>query len=345
MKRKYAVLGGLAIALLVFAVGIPFYNKLFAPSIKLAPGKEKIDFYVYPGDDYAAVANRLLNSEILSRPDGFQWMAERMNYIHNIHPGRYILTDGMSNRELVTLLRSGKQTPVRYTFVKYRTIDQLATDADSSFAFQKQELLDLLENDDFLSRYGFNRRTVISIFIPNTYEFYWTVKPKEFFEKMLEEYRKFWNKNGRVEKGRKWGLDRIEIMTLASIVEEESNKNDEKPALAGVYLNRIRQGMPLQADPTVKFAIGDFSITRITEAMTHTNSPYNTYQQLGLPPGPICTPSIPSIDAVLSAQRHDYLYFCARPDGSGYHQLSKTYEEHTNVAAQYHRMLNQRGIK
>jgi len=345
MKKKYALYGGIGVAVLLFAFIIPFYNKVFSPSIHVKDGKSTCDFYIYPGDDYVTVGNKLLQEGLLSSPEGFQWMSNRMNYEHHVYPGRYILKDGMSNRQLVQLLRSGKQTPIRYTFIKFRTLDQLAADADEKFAFQKGELLDLLQDNTFLARYGFNRNTIMSVFIPNTYEFYWTVKPKEFIEKMLEEYRKFWSRNDRNQKCKKWGLDRIEVITLASIVEEETNRGEEKATIAGVYLNRIRIRMPLQADPTVKYAMGDFAATRVAGAMLDSESPYNTYRFAGIPPGPICTPSIPSIEAVLGAAKHEYLFFCAKPDGSGLHQFSKTLDEHSTAASQYHRMLNQNGIK
>lgn len=342
MKRKYLIWGGLAAAILLFVFILPFYNRIFSPSIRLKADTQ--EFFVYPGDDYAAVGNRLLQDNVISEPKGFYWMAEQMNYPHNIHPGRYLLKDGMSNRELVQLLRSGKQTPVRYTFVKFRTLEDMAAATDKSFAFTKDDLLSLLKDDNYLARLGFDRASIICIFMPNTYEFYWTATPQEFVEKMLENYKKFWTRQQRNEKCRKLGLNRIEVMTLASIVEEETNHNDEKPTIAGVYLNRIRQGMPLQADPTVKFAAGDFALKRVS-GILDTDSPYNTYRYAGIPPGPICTPSPSSIDAVLDASRHAYVYFCAKPDGSGYHSFSETLDEHTNAANAYHRKLDEIGIK
>lgn len=342
MKRKYLIGGGIAAAFVLFVFVLPFYNKIFSPSIRLKDGSQ--EFFVYPGDDYAMIGNRLLQENIISNPDGFRWMAEQMNYPHNIHPGRYVLKDGMSNRELVQLLRSGKQSPVRYTFVKFRTLDDMAAHADKSFAFGKEDLLNLLKDDNYLSRIGFDRESIICIFMPNTYEFYWTATPDEFINKMLENYKKFWGRQQRNEKCRKLGLNRIEVMTLASIVEEETNHKDEKPTIAGVYLNRVRQGMPLQADPTVKFAAQDFTLQRIS-GILDTDSPYNTYRYAGIPPGPICTPSPSSIDAVLDAQRHSYVYFCAKPDGSGYHSFSETLDQHANAANAYHKKLDEMGIK
>ena len=207
------------------------------------------------------------------------------------------------------------------------------------------DFLAVLNDAEFLKKHnGLTPETAITVFIPNTYEVWWTEKPREFFERMFNEYKKFWNEE-RNTKREKLRLNRLEVMTLASIVEEETNKNDEKERMAGVYLNRVRNSWPLEADPTVKFAVGDFTIKRVLNKHLQTDSPYNTYLYPGIPPGPICTPSIPSIDAVLNGERHDYMFFCARIDGSGYHYFSKTLAEHNAYAQKYRQMLDQRGIR
>lgn len=339
--RKYLLYLSLAALAAGLLFGWPFYQNIFGPSIRLEGGADTYDFYIPTGSDYIAVGDKLIKERVLTRPEGFHWVAKRMNYPRLVKPGRYVLKNGMNNRELIELLRSGKQTPIRYTFIKFRTLDDMVAQATDKFEFSARDLQTVLSDSLYLLKeYGLKPATTIGIFVPNTYEIYWNTTAKGFVKRMYEEYRRFWNSE-REEKRRKLKLERMEVMTLASIVEEETNKNDEKPTVAGVYLNRIRVKMPLQADPTVKFAVGDFALTRILDVHTATPSPYNTYVVLGLPPGPICTPSIPSVDAVLNAPRHDYLYFCAKADGSGYHQFSKTLEEHNQYANAYHRMLDE----
>ncbi len=332
-----------------FLIGIMFvyprYKMVFAPSISLDEG-ESTEFYIEPGMGYTDVGDKLLSEKMIANPEGFHWVAERMNYPSHVYPGRYVIKDGMSNRELVSLLRSGKREPIRYTFVKFRTMEEVAEHASQHFAFGKSELLHVLTNAEFLQKYSnLDPETAITVFIPNTYEIHWHISPEKFFERMHKEYKNFWDQNDRNELRKKWGLNRLEVMTLASIIEEESNKNDEKARIAGVYLNRVRQKWPLEADPTVKFALKDFAIKRVLDSHLEFDSPYNTYKYPGIPPGPICTPSIPSIDAVLNGERHDYWFFCARADTSGYHHFSKTLQEHNAYAKIYHAFLNRIGIR
>ncbi|MCB0839403.1 MAG: endolytic transglycosylase MltG, partial [Bacteroidetes bacterium] len=253
--------------------------------------------------------------------------------------------DGISNRDLVTLLRSGKQEPIQFTFVKFRTKQQLADYVDEKLMISAKDIMDVMDDKDFLAkRSGLTPEIAMAIFIPNTYEIYWNISAEDFYDRMFKEYKRFWN-DERNKKRDRWGLNRLEVMTLASIVEEETNRNDEKATVAGVYLNRIRNKWPLEADPTVKYAVGDFSIKRVLNVHLQVDSPYNTYLYPGLPPSPICTPSIASIDAVLNGEKHEYMFFCAKIDGSGYHHFSKTLTEHNNYAREYRAMLNQRGIK
>ena len=210
---------------------------------------------------------------------------------------------------------------------------------------KEEDLLKVLNNKSFLKRTaGLTPENVLAVFIPNTYQIYWNITPEEFLKRMYKEYRAFWNdQRNELREAKK--LDRLEVMTLASIVEEETNKVDEKPSVAGLYLNRIRKRWKLEADPTVKYAVGDFGLRRILNTHLEVDSPYNTYKYQGIPPGPICTPSIPSIEAVLNEEKHDFMYMCARADGSGYHHFSETLEEHLAYARDYHRMLNREGIK
>lgn len=324
--------------------GYTYYQRIFSPNVT-TPGREDVEFYIPTGTDYRGVGDKLLKQKLIRNAEAFHWVAEQMNYPRHVRPGRYILKDGMSTRELVTMLRSGRQAPLRFTFVKFRTKEQLAEYVDEKLEMRAGELLALLNDAAFLDKHnGLKPETALGIFIPNTYEIYWNVTPTEFFERMYKEYQAFWSdmRNGQRQK---IGLNRIEVMTLASILEEETNRNDEKARMAGVLLNRIRNKWPLQADPTVKYAVGDFSLRRITYEHLQVQSPYNTYANPGLPPGPICTPSIPSIDAVLNPERHDYMYYCAKLDGSGYHHFSRTNAEHEQYADQYRAQLDQRGVR
>jgi UPF0755 protein len=201
----------------------------------------------------------------------------------------------------------------------------------------------LLNNKDFLSDYGFSPFTVFSMFIPNTYEFYWNTSAEQFFKRMNKEYEKFWNKN-RETKAKEIGLTKFKVVILASIVEQETQRVDESPIVAGVYMNRLKKGMRLQADPTVIYAVGDFSIKRLFKRHLDYDSPYNTYLYKGLPPGPISLPSISSVDGVLNYEKHNYIFFCAKEDFSGYHNFASTFSQHSIYARNYQRALNNRRI-
>ena len=341
-KRLPLILGALGIVIVLFAY--PFYQRVFSSSVNLQDG-DTYDLYIPTGADYIYVGKKLLEDKVISNPEGFQWVADQMNYPRKVIPGRYVIKDGMSNRELIQLLGSGKQTPINFTFVKFRTEEDFALHAAGRFEFGKSELLQVFQDEAFLSKeFGLTKETLMGIFVPNTYEMWWNTSPRDFVKRMYKEYRSFWNETRKAQRQR-INLTRMEIMTLASIVEEESNKVEDRPIIAGVYLNRIRKRMKLQADPTVRYAVGDFTLRRILNSHLELDSPYNTYLYPGIPPGPICTPSIPAIDAVLANQHHDYYYFCARTDGSGYHHFSKTLEEHNAYAQAFHNHLDQRNIQ
>ncbi|MDX2283695.1 MAG: endolytic transglycosylase MltG [Bacteroidia bacterium] len=341
LSRPVVWLAVLAAAALLI---IPYYRKVFAPNTVTPDGKPA-ELLIYTGWDYTSVGDQLIKQKLLRDAKSFHWVAERMGYPGNVRPGRYLIPDGMSNRALLTLLRSGKQAPVRFTFVKFRTREQLANYVDEKLEMNAADLLEVMSDAGYLDRFnGLTPETAISVFIPNTYEVYWNVTPRDFYKRMYTEYQTFWN-DERNRKREKLGLNRIEVMTLASIIEEETNQQDEKPVMAGVLLNRIRKGIKLEADPTVRFAVGDFTIRRVLQEHLQTDSPYNTYLYPGIPPGPICTPSIASVDAVLNPEKHGYYFYCARIDGTGYHHFSATFEEHLAYANQYRSSLNQRGIR
>lgn len=285
----------------------------------------------------------LLDEAVLSDTVSFNWVAKQKSF-SKPKAGKYLIKDGMSNNELINLLRSGAQSPVKLTFNSIRTRSDLAGRVSKQLELDSVDLLHVLTSSEVSSKYGFNKTTFVSMFIPNTYEFYWTTSTDEFVKRMAQEYKTFWNEN-RMTKARALNLSQSEVCILASIVQAEQLEHpDERPRIAGLYINRLRKGMPLQSDPTLIFAIGDFSIKRVLNKHKQINSNYNTYKRKGLPPGPINLPEISSIDAVLNYEQHNYLYMCAKPDFSSYHNFSQTLRQHNVYANQYRRELNKRKI-
>ncbi|KUK77305.1 MAG: Aminodeoxychorismate lyase, partial [Proteiniphilum acetatigenes] len=273
----------------------------------------------------------------------FRFLAERMNYPGSVKSGRYAIREGMTMPDVIRMLRSGNQAPLNITFNNIRTPEDLAGRLSGQLMIDSLTLLETLRDHTVAEKLGFNNETILAMFIPNTYEVYWDMNAEELMQRMKKEYERFWNDNRR-KKAEERGLSPVEIAILASIVEEEATYADEYPIVAGLYLNRLKKGMRLEADPTVKFAVGDFSLRRILYKHLEVESPYNTYKREGLPPGPIRIPSIAAIDATLSAQQHNYLFMCAKDDLSGRHNFAVTHAEHMRNAARYQRALNQRGI-
>ena len=255
------------------------------------------------------------------------------------------MEEGMNIIELVRMLKIGVQTPVNVTINNVKTPQMLAGKLSRQIMADSAAIAKVITDEALAKKLGFSSPlTMFSMFIPNTYEFYWTVTPEDFVERMRKEYKRFWSES-RDAKRKRSGLSRTEVMTLASIVYEETRKVDEMPRIAGVYLNRIKQGIPLQADPTIKYALQDFGLRRILYRHLKYPSPYNTYINRGLPPSPICMPSIDAIDAVLNFEKHDYIFFCARPTFDGYHNFARTLKEHNANARAYQAELNKRKIK
>ncbi len=276
----------------------------------------------------------------------FLALTEWTGYWKNIKPGRYTIKKNASIFSIFRMLNGGRQAPVSLTLNKYRTQKDLVRYVSNKFEFTEIELSAYINNTDSIKQYGLKRETVMTIIIPNTYEIYWNITPQDFIKRMHRESEKFWNQN-RSDKAERSGLSKVEVYTLASIIEEETNDDEEKPIMASVYINRLRKNMTLGADPTIKFAIGDFTLRRITGSHIQKSaaSPYNTYTNKGLPPGPICTPSITTIDAVLNYKETDYLYFCAKEDFSGSHNFAATAEEHIKNAKKYRRALDSLRIR
>lgn len=300
-------------------------------------------FYIPTGSGFQDVSNALVQQGIIINQTTFDWVSEQKKYKLNVKPGRYLLENGMSNNELVNLLRSGNQEPVMVTFNNVRFKEELAGKVGKFIEADSTEIINLLNSNSFVSKYGFNTTTFLTIFLPNTYEFWWNTSAEQFVERMTTEYKKFWTTE-RKQKAKIIGLSQSEVSILASIVQKETNKTDEKPTVAGVYLNRLKKGMLLQADPTLVYANRDFEARRVLNSHKAIDSPYNTYKYKGLPPGPICLPSIESIDAVLNAKSHNYLYFCAKADNSGYHSFASTYSQHLQNAREFQRELNRRKV-
>ena len=300
--------------------------------------------YVPEGTDFGTLVDSLSSGGKITNPARFAKVARMMKVDEKVRPGRYELRTGMNAKEIAGMLRAGNQRPLRVTFNNIRTMPQLAGTLGRQLMADSAAFASLLSNDSVAAAYGFTRAEFIGMFIPDTYEFYWTVTPEKFVERMHSEYERFWNAD-RLARLQRTGLTTKEVSTLASIIDEETIRTGEMPVIAGVYINRLKRGMPLQADPTVKFATGDFSLRRILYKHLDIDSPYNTYKHAGLPPGPIRMPSIAAIDAVLDYKEHDYLYFCAKPDFSGYHVFAHTLSEHTNNARAYSAALNKAGIR
>jgi UPF0755 protein len=326
----------------VAAVCLLLLKSLYVcPAIKPV-GKESV-IYIPEGSSYKQVIDSLRANLEIENIKILEWVAERKGYPGLVKSGRYVIDKPLSYNELINILRSGKQTPVMVTFSNIRTLNDLAGRVGGQIEADSASLINFLSDPENYRNDGFTRTDVISVFIPDTYEFYWNTGPGKFYSRMLNEYKKFWN-GGRKEKSEAIGLKVLEVSVLASIVEQEARMADEKPRIAGVYLNRLKRGIPLQADPTIKFALNNFGITRILYKHLEIDSPYNTYKFKGLPPGPIGCPAPESIDAVLNAENHDYLYFAAKSDFSGYHNFSRTLAEHNRYATQYRRELNKRRI-
>lgn len=273
---------------------------------------------------------------------GFQLLFAMTDYTPR--SGRYESTPGESTLMFFRKIRNGRQTPLNLTIPSVRTLDRLASYLGSKLMIDSTEIVRALHDSTVCNKLGFDTATIVCLFIPNTYQIYWNTSLDDFLNRMNKENKRFWTEE-RLLKAQKAGLSPNQVITLASIVDEETAANAEKPAVAGMYLNRLKRGMPLQADPTIKFALKDFSLRRIYHKHLDIQSPYNTYRNLGLPPGPIRIPSIAGIDAVLNYEQHGYLYMCAKEDFSGRHNFARTYREHLNNAAKYTKALNERGIK
>lgn len=298
--------------------------------------------YIPNGATYSDLVDTLQAHNCIRSTAVFGTLARARGLDSHIKPGSYVFNPGNNVIAVIQKLYSGNQTPIRLTIQKKRTPRQLCEYLGEKLAFEADSLMALLADETTCQTYGETPQTIIAMFPLNTFEVYWTIKPAALLDRMHKETEQFWS--SRQNQLAQLGLTRQQVATLASIIDEETNCNEEKPDIASVYLNRYRIGMALQADPTVKYAVGDFAIRRIKGDMLLNDSPYNTYRHIGLPPGPICTPSASSIDAVLKNKKTNYLYFCAKDDFSGRHNFAATLAEHNANARKFHNALNNKNI-
>ena len=321
---------------------IKLYKFIFIPSV-VPEGKGISYFYIYTGAEYPEVLAELEKQGYITDKKAFEWLAKKKNYPSNVFPGRYRIVPKMTNNELLNQLRSGEQAPLMISFNNVRTLGQLAGIIGSQLEADSIDFLKVFTDPSIMEKYGFNEQSFTAMFIPNSYEFYWNISPIRFVERMHSEYLVFWAR-GRTVKADQIGLSLLEVSTLASIVDQEALHDDENAKIAGVFINRLNAGIPLQSDPTIIFALQDFNIRRVLKKHKIVDSPYNTYKHKGIPPGPICIPSINSIDAVLNFDKNNYLYFCAKDDFSGYHNFARSLAQHNHNARLYQKALNRQRI-
>jgi len=340
MFKKIILLVFFAALLIGGIIAYLFYQRIYAINSELT---ETQSLYIATGSDYNTVLNQLTKEGIIKNKNTFDWVAKKMNLPNKIKAGHYLIKPGLDNRALANHLRSGNQEPVKLVFNVERSIADMAGTVAPQIEADSLSILSHIMDSTFMHKHNLDSNSVMTAFIPNTYEFYWNTSAEKFADKMLKANKQFWNES-RMAKANDLDLSPKEVITIASIVQQESNKQDEMPDIAGVYLNRVKKGWKLQADPTVKFAMGDFKLRRILNKHLKYDNPYNTYMYEGIPPGPICMPEPTTIDAVLNASKHDYMYFCAKDDFSGYHALAKTLKEHNRNARNYQKALNRKKI-
>lgn len=340
-KKKNILIGGLvSLVLIGFICTGTIYYFLFAPQFH--PQKTTY-IYIDRDDTIDSIYNKVKNQGHPTSFKGFLWMAKYRDYPRNIHTGRYAIHPGENVYHVFSRLYRGYQDPINLTIGSVRTLDRLARSIGKQLMIDSAEVAKVMNDSLFQHKLGYNKETIPCLFIPETYQVYWDMSVTDLFERMQKEHQKFWNQE-RLNKATAIRMTPTEVCTLASIVEEETNNNPEKPMVAGLYINRLHSDMPLQADPTIKFALQNFGLRRITNAHLSVDSPYNTYRNLGLPPGPIRIPSPIGLDAVLNYVKHDFIYMCAKEDFSGTHNFASNYADHMKNARKYWNALNERKI-
>ena len=325
---------------LFLLIGFTVY-KIFSPNTGSLKNGEYL--YVPTGATYDKMLAELEEGGYVKDMWSFRLFAWQSQMKTHVHPGKYHFAKGMSNLSIIRILRSGRQTPVKLVINKLRTKSDFLALIAANLECPVDSMAMLINDNDYLNQYGLDTATVMAGIVPDTYQFFWNTNADKAFKKIIKNYIRVWDRV-RTEKAKHWELSPVQIVVVASIVEEETNSAGDKPFIASVYLNRLKKGMKLQADPTVKYAVGDFAIRRVAGEMLNNSSPYNTYKYEGLPPGPICTPSLSTIDAVLNAPETNYLYFCAKADFSGNSAFAATLDEQMKNAHAYQKALDARGI-
>ena len=336
-QKKFVIPAAVCIAVILFLCYYYFFTAM-------TNGGGSRFVYIDEDDNIDSVYAQLDTMSSRHALAGFKTLVRHSSYEDNIRTGRYEIEEGNSAFTVFRKLKNGLQSSVRLTIPSVRTADKLAGALSKKLMADSAAIYDALTDSATCAKYGYRPETMLCMFIPNTYEVYWNTSIGKLLDKMADESKKFWNFE-RTQKAKAMGFTKEEVITLASIVDEETANDAEKPMVAGMYFNRLKKDMPLQADPTIKFALKDFDIRRIYHNMLNVNSPYNTYKNTGLPPGPIRIPTVAGIDAVLNHVHHNYLYMCAKEDFSGTHNFAETYQEHLQNAAKYSAALNKRGIK
>jgi len=323
------------LAIFILAAAFIAY-KVFGPTIN---AKEKGTEYLFikTGSSMDDVRKELIDKEFVSSTVWFDQLSKILKY-KNVKPGRYKMANGMSLFELIRMLRNGRQTPVNFVITKLRTKEDLARRAGNQFECDSLQLIQFFNNNDSLNQFEVDSNTVMALALPLTYTINWNTSPKKITQHLYNAWKDFWTEE-RKQKADTLGLTTLQVSTLASIIDEETNKASDRPNIASVYLNRISKKMPLQADPTIRFALNDFTIKRVLSGHLQVQSPYNTYLNTGLPPGPICTPQAETIDAVLNAPKTDYLYFVANSSFDGTHIFTSNYDDHMKYAKEYQSAL------
>lgn len=337
--RIVLIIAGL-VGLVTGYIAYTYYNGFFKRNVT----NQEEYLYIHTGWTFQDVLNELAEKDILQDQKTFIWAAEQMEYPSRVKAGKYKLEEGMNNRTLINKLGGGLQEPVRIRLENVRLKQDFASLVARQLEPDSLIIVDLLNNEELAQSYGFELENFFTMFIPNTYEFYWNTSAEAFIERMYREHKQFWNPD-RLQKAEELGMTPQEVSVLASIVNGEAMHTSEMPTIAGLYINRLKKGMLLQADPTVIFANNDFSIRRVLFSHLRFDSPYNTYLYRGLPPGPITMASISAIDAVLNYQQHNYIFMCAKEDFSGYHNFAVTQAEHNINARRFQQALNERNIK
>lgn len=332
------------VAIIACCIAIYLFRTYYSVMLDTIDLEQTEYIYITPEDNSATVMQKIEEIAGAGSTEGFRILAEHNNFDKRSRSGKFAINDGDNMHSIYRRIVSNEQTPVKLVVPSARTLQQLTGAVSRQLMLDSTELDKFMSNPAYYKNIGYSEATLPSLFIPNTYEVYWDIKPERVMIRMMEERRKFWNSE-RMSKAKKIGMTPEEVATLASIIDEETNNDEEKPMVAGMYINRLKRGMPLQADPTVKFAIGDPSRKRILNKDLAVESPYNTYKYKGLPPGPIRIPTIQAIESVLNYKKHSYLYMCAKEDFSGKHNFAKTLSEHNANALKYRRALDKLNIK